>query len=211
VKSIESNVSPEASIRRSYSGGWTSFRVLLWLAGIHLLIASQLWLTVDAWIAMIYLMLPPIASSLVFDAIGSAPLFALFGFTLMLAIIGALWPFARWAIQAAPFPLKTPLAIVCLIWLGMLSGESMRGLWMTWALLEARPHCYETASFAHSLREKIGLGFDRQPHAWMISGGMIRLWSYRSLRFEPAVNWSGSEQALAQCRKGQHGPRSFTL
>jgi hypothetical protein len=211
VKIGEYSAHSDASIQPSGSDGWASFRVFSWLAGTHVLIASQLWLTAGAWTAMIYLVLPPMASSLFFGAIGSAPLFALFCFTLVLAIIGALCPFARWAARAVPFLLKTPLGAVCLIWIGMLSGESMRGLWMTWALLEARPQCYETASFARSLRERLDLEFERQPHAWMISGGTVRLWSYRTLRFEPAANWSGAEQALAQCRKGQHGPRSFML
>lgn len=177
---------------------------LLFALGVAHVALSLQALPVVGVLALAHLFFPPIGAYGVWEVATRAPLFALmvYGGGATLAVL--LWSATRARVARLPRPLRWTLAASLSLWALVGTGEGIRTALMETQLMDTAPACHETWPLTVSLRQRYEWDWDggRHPHAWRVRGDMVSLWSYRSLRFEPAPAWSGAEDAIAQCRSG---------
>ncbi len=173
---------------------WHGLRALMFLSCVHAVIAASLLPIFGALTAMLYVVIPPIVTIIAYDAIKDAPLFALLCLALAIGATAVLWPLARTVARALPFFPRIFSLLIFAIWLPTLSAESLRWALIQNEIVQARPQCHGAMTLLASLQYRNDLNdFDYgfPPHAWMLKDGTMQLWSYRSLRFEPAPGWRG--------------------
>jgi hypothetical protein len=176
---------------------------LLFALGLTHVTLSLQALPVVGLAAIAYLFFPPLACVDAWDATTRAPLFALMacGSGAMLAAVA--WSAAWVRAARLPRPLRWTLVASLSLWALVASGEAVRIALMHTQLTDSTPACHRTWSLTASLDQRYGWGSDmRHPHAWRVRGDTVSLWSYRTLRFEPAPGWYGAGDAIAQCRGG---------
>lgn len=169
------------------------------LLGLHLFTAWNLWLIVGPVTAVVHVFFPPWFPLNVVRMVLRAPIFA--SLSLVAAAFLVLWayrlskPVLR---STGPWPRRL-LATAAILWAPMLCAEVVRVVLMRPALAVVGPECRGTASAFESLEAHIADERPRRPHAWRVRNGVAELWSYRSLRFEPAGAWQEADVRIAQC------------
>ena len=178
---------------------------IAWLFALgvaHVALSAQL-LPVVGLAAIAYLFFPPFACLDAWDATMRAPLFALMVCGSASMLMAMVWSAARAHAARLPRPLRWTLAASLSLWMLIAAGEGISTALMDTQLAGIAPACSETESLTASLQQRYGWGSDvRLPHAWRVRGDTVSLWSYRTLRFEPAPDWYGAADAIAQCRSG---------
>lgn len=178
--------------------------LLFALGATHAALSIQM-LPVTGILAIAHLFFPPMGAYALWELAVRAPLFALmvYGGGAMLA--WALWAASRPMRARLPRPLRWMLVASLTLWAVVGCGEGVRAALMETQLVGDAPACHETRSLMASLRQRYAFEFDggRRPHGWRARGDEVALWSYRTLRFEPAPAWSGAEAARRQCRGGR--------
>lgn len=172
-----------------------ALRVVAFLACAHAIVAVSLVPIFGTLIAMAYTVIPPMATFAAYESIKVAPLFALLCLALAVVATGTLWPLARAFGHALPFFPRIFALLLLAIWVPTLSAESLRWGLVQNEIVEAQPQCHGARTLMASLRARNEFlaDFDhgRIPHAWMLKDGIVQLWSYRRLCFEPAPGWRG--------------------
>ncbi len=181
---------------------------LLFALGLAHVALSLQALPVVGVLAIAHLFFPPMGVYGVWDVATRAPLFALMVYGGGTTFAVMLWSATRDRVASWPRPLRWTLAASVSLWALVGTGEGIRTALMETQLTDTAPACNETWSLMASLRQRYVLAFDefeggRHPHAWRVRGDTVSLWSYRTLRFEPAPAWSGAEAAIDQCRAGR--------
>lgn len=173
-----------------------STRNLFWL---HLFITMQVGIIFTTWDAFVHALLPFTLINLFVDTALRAPLFALLCLTMVSLLAGsAARTLHAYATRFGWWP-RMLGGITLAMWIPVLAGEGIRLALVAPALASVPDRCHGQQSLLESLRaEKRGDGF-KHPHAWRIQSGYVSLWSYRTLAFEPAGDWSGADMAIAQC------------
>lgn len=177
-------------------------KIALSLAALHLAVAVQL-IPVIGLFAAIYVSFPPIIFFVAYDTATASPLFALVVSSTSLSIFLGLRSAQNEALQRFPRLAKWLALSTLAIWIPVGCGEAVRWSLMQARIASAEPQCHETTTLLASLRQRYGFNFDgnRQTHAWMIRNGEAWLWSYRSLRFEPAPDWYRTSDLIEICGK----------
>lgn len=177
---------------------------LLFALGVAHVALSLQALPVVGVLAIAHLFFPPMGVYGVWDVATRAPLFALMVYGGGATFAGVLWSTAQSLRARLPRPLRWTFAASLSLWALVAAGEGIRTALMETQLTDSAPACHETWSLMASLRQRYEWEWDggRHPHAWRVRGDTVSLWSYRTLRFEPAPAWSGAEDAIAQCRSG---------
>lgn len=177
---------------------------LLFALGVAHVALSLQALPVVGVLAIAHLFFPPMGVYGVWDVATRAPLFALmvYGGGATFAVV--LWSATRDRVASWPRPLRWTLAASLSLWALVGTGEGIRMALMETQLTDSAPACHETWSLMSSLRQRYEWDWDggRHPHGWRVRGDTASLWSYRTLRFEPAPDWYGAEDAITQCRSG---------
>lgn len=180
--------------------------LLFALAVAHVALSLQA-LPVVGVLAIAHLFFPPMGAWGLYELAVAAPLFALMVYGGGATVAGLLWSAAQSLRARLPRPLRWAFVASLSLWALVGTGEGIRTALMETQLMDSAPACHETWSLMASLRQRYVFGFDefgggRRPHAWRVRGDTVSLWSYRTLRFEPAPTWSGAEDVIAQCRSG---------
>lgn len=169
------------------------------LFGLHCFIASQIALILNLWEAIIYTIMPLVLFSNAFELVYSAPLFALLCIAPAMLSFGGIRRILRLA-ETRLSPLKCALIWIALsLWLPVICGEGLRQALMEPVLRNTPAQCRGSIDLFESMQRKLSSYGLRQPHAWVIRDGQPWLWSYRSLRFEPAPDWSGAPPSSKDC------------
>lgn len=182
-------------------------RVLRWamlLGLVHVFVALNLVPIVGTIGAVLYAIFPPMIVWFIGGFAERAPTLCLLalGPCLMLApvLLGPLRArVASWT-RSQRALLWTALAI----WLPMASAETVRTVLIQAQLAAASPRCQRSESLLVSLRK--GLDFDidghNAPGTWMVRDDGLRLWSDRTLRFEPVADMDRRPELPAACLRG---------
>lgn len=180
--------------------------LLFALGTTHAALSFQL-IPVVGLMAFVHAVFPPMGAYVAIDLASRAPLFALMVYGSGAMLTGALWAASQPMRARLPRPLRWTLVASLSLWAVVGCGEGVRAALMETQLMGDAPACHATMSLMASLRQHYAFEFDggRQPHAWRVRGDEVALWSYRTLRFEPAPAWSGAEEPIAQCRSGHRG------
>lgn len=181
---------------------------LLFALGVAHVALSLQALPVVGVLAIAHLFFPPMGVYGVWDVATRAPLFALMVYGGGATFSAVLWSTAQSLRARLPRPLRWAFVASLSLWALVAAGEGIRTALMETQLMDTAPACHETWSLMASLRQRYEWERDggRHPHAWRVRGDTASLWSYRTLRFEPAPDWYGAEDAIAQCRGGLARP-----
>jgi hypothetical protein len=175
-------------------------RVAVTLLVLHGAAATALIPVLGGWV-LLYVVFPPFLPYIVWDGWTTAPHFATLAFgTALLPALAAKRVHAAVGARL-PKSMRWSAGIVLALWIPLVCGESVRWALMNSALMQSDPRCHGTRSLVASIRQRYTHGYDesREPHAWVIRGGQGWLWSYRSLRFEPASEWVGAASLPSTC------------
>lgn len=184
------------------SPGWgrRGFDFALTLGMLHLAIAVALMPLLGGWVVL-YAVFPPYLLHIIRDSASTAPLFATLACGTGLLPALALHRLHMTVRISLSRNAKAILIAVLALWIPILCGEGIRWALMHSTLSQADAQCGNARSLIASLRERYTYGIMErgEPHAWMIRSGSAWLWSYRTLRFEPAPDWRGVGRAPAHC------------
>jgi hypothetical protein len=169
------------------------------LFALHMFVVLQVSIMLGLGHGLAQAFLPPWMLTQAAGLIVRAPTFAMLSLVAaamacavaFIALRRALRHTGRW-----PRLLASTLAIM---WTPLLCGEIVRIALMEPALGSARIPCRDSMLLIQSIRSHLSGGRPRTPHAWIVQGEEVRLWSYRTLRFESASNWSGATAARMRC------------
>ncbi|MGN6151296.1 MAG: hypothetical protein ACTHOH_04700 [Lysobacteraceae bacterium] len=180
---------------------------LLFALGVAHVALSLQALPVVGLLAIAHLFFPPAGAWGLWDLAVAAPLFALMVYGGGATCAGLLWSAAQSLRARLSRPLRWAFAASLALWALVAAGEGIRLTLMHTQLTDSPRACHATWSLMASLRQRYTLAFDefedgRHPHAWRVRGDTVSLWSYRTLRFEPAPGWYGAADTIAQCRSG---------
>jgi len=203
ARAAEATLSPHAQTRP----GWLErqLRGATTLFVLHLFVAFNL-LPIMSWMTLLYFIFPPFLAMQAWAMTQRAPLFA----TIVLGVCCVMLAPSLEAVRGrlARIGRRGRLLIwtAIAIWLPIFGGEAVRASMMHTHIAVAAPECHATRSLLTSLRIRATFDVYRgpKPHAWMVRDGIAWLWSYRTLRFEPAPNWS-----RAPVRDGHCAPDLF--
>ncbi len=169
------------------------------ILGVHCFIACQIALILDLWEAIIYMIMPVVLFSNIFDLVRSAPLFALLCIAPAMMTFGVIRSMLRLT-QTRLSPLMRMLIWIALsMWLPVTCGEGLRQTLMEPVLSQTPQQCRGSIDLFESMQRKLSSDGFRPPHAWVIRSGQPWLWSYRSLRFELAPDWVGAQLFSDDC------------
>lgn len=167
--------------------------------GVHCFIACQIALILNLWEAIIYTIIPIVLFNNAFELVRSAPLFALLCIAPAMMTFGVIRNMLRLT-QTRLSPLIRMLIWIALsMWLPVTCGEGLRQTLMEPVLSRTSPQCHGSVDLFESMQRKLSSDGFRLPHAWVIRDGQPWLWSYRSLRFEPAPDWVGAQLFSDDC------------
>ncbi len=166
---------------------------------VHLFVALQVGLIFGPFEAILYAFMPFMLLGVALNLMGAAPLFALLCVAPSLAALAGGAPLLRLA-NARLAPRLRRLAWIALaMWLPLVCGEGLRALLMRPVLASTPAACQGQVDLFVSIQRKLPSAPSRRPHAWVIRNGQPWLWSYRSLRFEPAPDWVGAQLFSDAC------------
>ncbi len=189
--SIDENA--HASVDRSIDGKTLTI--------VHLFVSWQIWMILDPWEAMLYVVFPISLPTSAATLIGSAPLFALLCLSLPMMSLRVLCSIPEPSRTRFEWRARVLLGIAMAMWMPVLAGEGIRWLLMKPVLDAAPKGCSGSVDLFESIERKLSHDGFRLPHAWAIRDGEAWLWSYRSLRFEPAPDWYGAGSVIEDCAK----------
>jgi hypothetical protein len=198
------SLAPSAFVARLPLRLRRALSLLFALGTTHAVLSLQL-IPVVGLMAFVHAVFPPMGAWVAIELATRAPLFALMVYGSGTMLMWALWAASQPTRTQLPRPLRWMLVASLSLWAVVGCGEGVRAALMETQLMGDARACHETRSLTASLRQRYAFEFDggRRPHAWRVRGGEVALWSYRTLRFEPAPAWSGADTARAQCRSGQ--------
>lgn len=166
-----------------------------WLASLALSLQSGF--VFGPLLAFGCLIFPPLLAIIVWQEFERAPVFgATVVATATLAAIALRIPMRR--LCAGLGPTWRIIAVGSFaFWVGYAAGETIRWTMVTIATRNVAVDCHGAITLRESLD---GVWKDwRPPHGWKVEHGVAWLWSYRSLRFEPAPEWVGAADLPAHC------------
>lgn len=167
--------------------------------GLHGFIACQIALILDLWEAIIYTIMPLVLFTNTVELVRSAPFFALLCIAPAMMMFGVIRSMLRLT-QTRLSPLMRMLTWIALcMWLPVTCGEGLRQALMEPVLSSTPRQCRGNVDLFESMQRKLSSDDFRLPHAWVIRNGQSWLWSYRSLRFEPAPDWVGAQLFSDDC------------
>lgn len=158
---------------------------------VHLFVSWQIWMILDPWEAMLYVVFPISLPTSAATLIGSAPLFALLCLPLPMMSLRLLCSIPEPSRTRFEWLARVLLGIAMAMWMPVLAGEGVRWLLMKPVLDAAPKGCCGSVDLFESIERKLSRDGFRLSHAWAIRDGQAWLWSYRNLRFEPAPDWAG--------------------
>lgn len=166
---------------------------------LHCFIASQISLILNLWEAIVYTIMPVVIFTNAVDLVGSAPLFASLCIAPAMLAFGGIRRILRLAKTRLSPVICMFIWIALLLWLPVICGEGLRQALMEPVLSSTPQQCHGSADLFESMQSKLSSDGFRLPHAWVIRDGQPWLWSYRSLRFEPAPDWVGAQLFSDAC------------
>ncbi len=151
---------------------------------LHLFVVWQIWMALGGWFALMHAFLPPLLPAQATGLIVRAPGFAMLCLTLSAMVLALAFMPLRHAMRSPGRWTRILAATAAIFWTPLLCGEAIRS-----ALIEP----------TLASRSQLGAERPRSPHAWIVHGRTVRLWSYRTLRFESDAYWSGASTAVERC------------
>jgi len=129
-----------------------ALRVAAFLVCMHAIVAVSLLPIFGALIAVVYVVVPPMATMAAYEAIDAAPLFALLCLALAVVASATLWPLARAVAHALPFFPRIFALLALAIWVPTLSAESLRWALIQNEIVQTQPQCHGARTLLASLR-----------------------------------------------------------
>lgn len=167
----------------------------LWLASLALSLQSGF--VFGPLLAFGSLIFPPLLAIAVWQEFERAPVFgAIVVATATLAAIALRMPMRRLCARLGPTWRIVAVGSFA-FWTGYAAGETIRRTMVTIATRNVAADCHGAMTLRASLDGAWKDG--RPPHGWKVEHGVAWLWSYRSLRFEPAPEWVGAAGLPAHC------------
>jgi hypothetical protein len=169
------------------------------LLALHLFVVWQVWMMLDGWFALVHAFMPPWLPMQAAGLIVRAPFFALLCLTMAAMVLAVAFMSLRQAMRSRGRWTRILTTTVAVLWTPLLCGELIRIVLTEPALASTRPECRGSTPLATSIRLRLIDDRPHQPHAWVVHGREVRLWSYRTLAFVPAPGWSGTPIAIERC------------
>lgn len=169
------------------------------LLALHAFTAWNLWMLIDPVSGILHLFFPPWFPLNAVRMAVRAPVFASLCLVAATFLVVSTYMVSKPLLRSLGQWPRRLLAIVAILWTPMLCAEMLRILLMQQALSTVPSGCSGTTSAFESLESHLKPERPMRPHAWRIRSGKAELWSYRSLRFEPAGAWHGAEIAMSRC------------
>jgi hypothetical protein len=169
------------------------------LLALHLFVVWQVWMMLDGWFALAHALLPPWLPTQLARLGMRAPTFALLCVTMAAMVLAVAYISLRRAMRSGGRWVRILTTTVAILWTPLLCGELIRIVLTEPALASTRAECRGSTSLAKSIRLRLVDDRPHQPHAWVVHGREVRLWSYRTLAFVPAPGWSGTPIAIERC------------
>lgn len=166
---------------------------------LHLFVVWQVWMALDGWFALMHAFLPPLLPTRAAGLIVRAPGFAVLCLTLSAMVLALAFISLRHAMRSRGRRTRILATTAAIFWMPLLCGEAIRSALVEPTLASAPADCRGSILLIESIRSHLGGERPRSPHAWIIHGRTVRLWSYRTLRFESDPYWSGSATAIERC------------
>lgn len=169
------------------------------LLALHVFTAWNLWMLIGPVSGIVHLFFPPWFPLNAVRMVVRAPVFGSLCLVAATFLVLSAYLLSKPLLRSlGPWPRRL-LAIVAILWAPMLCAEMLRFVLMQPALAAVPPECRGTASAFESLEIHLADEPPKQPHAWRVRNETTELWSYRSLRFEPAGAWHGADIAISRC------------
>jgi hypothetical protein len=169
------------------------------LLALHLFVVWQVWMMLDDWFALVHAFMPPWLPTRAAGLIVRAPFFALLCLTMAAMVLAVAFMSLRQAMRSRGRWTRILTTTVAVLWTPLLCGELIRIVLTEPALASTQTNCRGSVLLIESIRSHLSGGPPRTPHAWVVHGREVRLWSYRTLAFVPAPGWSGTRIAIERC------------
>lgn len=169
------------------------------LLALHLFVVWQVWIIFGGAFALLHALLPPWLPTLLAGLIVRAPTFALLCLAMAAMVLGVAYITLRRAMRSGGRWVCILTTTVAILWTPLLCGELIRIALTEPTLASMRAECRGSTPLAKSIRLRLVDDRPYQPHAWVVHGREVRLWSYRTLAFVPAPGWSGTPIAIQRC------------
>ena len=166
---------------------------------LHLFVVWQVWMLLDGWFALAHAFIPPLLPTRAAGMIARAPLFALLCLTMAVMMLAVASISLGQALRSRGQWARILTMTVAIFWTPVLCGELVRIALIEPTLASVRAECHGSLLLTESIRSHLDGGPPRTPHAWVVHGREVRLWSYRTLAFVPAPGWSGATMAIERC------------
>lgn len=177
------------------------------LFGLHLVLAWNIGMLLGPWAALAQAFFPPVIPLLFARIAVRLPDFTTLCLPAAAVILLLLHAMSKRALRSlAPWP-RHALRITVIVWTPLLCAELIRAQLMQPGLAVVPVECRGESSAFESLRLHLTEQRPMGPHAWRVRSQTAELWSYRTLRFEPAGAWHGAEIAISRCRSKER-PRT---
>lgn len=177
------------------------------LFALHLVLAWNIVIMLGPWQALAQTFFPPLLPVQFARIAVRLPDFTILCFVAAAMILLPLHALSKRSLQSLiPWP-RHALRITVIVWTPMLSAELIRAQLMQPGLAAVPTECRGAASAVESLQLHLSEERPLRPHAWRVRDQTAELWSYRTLRFEPAGAWHGAEIAISRCRSNDQ-PRT---
>lgn len=178
------------------------------LFALHMFMVLQVWIMLGPGHAVVQAFLPPWLPTRLVGMIVRAPTFAMLCLVAAAMALAAAWiPLRRASSGAGRWP-RMLAGTVAIMWTPLLCGEIVRTALMESALGSTPRHCRDSQLLVESIRWHLSDETPSRPHAWIARGRDVRLWSYRTLRFESAPHWSGASSAAKRCATNEQEDHS---
>lgn len=177
------------------------------LFALHLVLAWNIGMLLGPWAGLAHAFFPPVIPLLFARIAVRLP-----DFTILCLLAAAMILLPMHAVSKRPLRSLAPwprhaLRITVIVWTPMLCAELIRAQLMQPGLAAVPAQCRGAASAVESLQLHLSEERPMAPHAWRVRNQTAELWSYRTLRFEPAGAWHGAQIAISRCRSKER-PRT---
>lgn len=177
------------------------------LFGLHLVLAWNIGMMLGPGAALAQAFFPPVLPLQFARIAVHLPDFTLLCLPAAAVILLLLHAVSKRALQSfSPWP-RHALRITVIAWIPLLCAELIRAQLMQPGLAAVPVECRGASSAFESLHLHLTEERPMGPHAWRVRNQTAELWSYRTLRFEPASAWSGAEIVIARCHEA-YRPRT---
>lgn len=166
---------------------------------LHLFVVWQVWMALGGWFALMHAFLPPLLPAQATGLIVRTPGFAMLCLTLSAMVLALAFMPLRHAMRSRGRWTRILSATAAIFWTPLLCGEAIRSALIEPTLASVTADCRGSILLIESIRSQLGGERPRSPHAWIVHGRSVRLWSYRTLRFEADPYWSGAATAIERC------------